>query len=81
MKGALSGIGFLLLFLGGIFLGGAVGIGLETGEAMSFGVAAGLCCIASMVSLWLAHRKDELRIDLHDYLVGLEEDSKTRSDN
>ncbi len=69
-------VGFLLLTVGGVFLGAAAGLGLETSEALSFCIVSGVCLFAAVISFWLAHRNSEDKISVYDYLTSLEEDSK-----
>lgn len=69
-------VGFLLLAVGGVFLGAAAGSGFGTSDALSFCIISGVCLFAAAVSLWLAHRHSEDKISVYDYLTSLEEDSK-----
>lgn len=70
-------VGFLLLTIGGVFLGAAAGLGLETSEeALPFCIVSGVCLFAAVISFWLAHRNSEDKISVYDYLTSLEEDSK-----
>lgn len=69
-------IGFLLLAVGGVFLGAAAGSGFGTSEALPLCIISGVCLFAAAVSLWLAHRNGEDEISVYDYLKSLEEDSK-----
>lgn len=69
-------VGFLLLTVGGVFLGAVAGLGLETSEALSFCIVSGVCLFAAVISFWLAHRNSEDKISVYDYLTSLEEDSK-----
>lgn len=69
-------VGFLLLTVGGVFLGAAAGLGLETSEALPFCIVSGVCLFAAVISFWLAHRNSEDKISVYDYLTSLEEDSK-----
>jgi len=69
-------VGFLLLTVGGVFLGAVAGLGLETSEALPFCIVSGVCLFAAVISFWLAHRNSEDKISVYDYLTSLEEDSK-----
>lgn len=76
MKGTSLSVGFLLLTLGGSFLGGAVACDFETNDGLLCGIVSGVCLVVSMVSFWRAHRNGEDEISVYDYLENLQEDSE-----